>query len=146
MIYRHEVFQSFTGCDSSGWIGLGEDRDSIAAFLFTWPDGDTSKPAIKLPKIGGPSMAVVDRVTGGIQFGAEGLTIDLGTTGKDPKLAKCRLGTYYSRTPDRGRSLFAEGEDMKGTELVDLKVWVAEGSGESWELDGIVWKTAVHGK
>ena len=30
--------------------GLGEDRDSLAAFLFTWPDGDTSKPAIKLPK------------------------------------------------------------------------------------------------
>ncbi len=31
-------------------VGLGEDRNSLAAFLFTWPDGNTSKPAIKLPK------------------------------------------------------------------------------------------------
>ena len=31
--------------------GLGEDRDSLAAFLFTWPDGDTSQAAIKLPKV-----------------------------------------------------------------------------------------------
>jgi hypothetical protein len=38
-------------------IGLGEDRDAIAAFLFTWPDGDTAKPAIKLPKVhASPSM------------------------------------------------------------------------------------------
>ena len=39
------------GYNPRGWIGLGEDRDSIAAFLFTWPDGDTSKKAIKLPKV-----------------------------------------------------------------------------------------------
>ena len=31
--------------------GLGEDRDSLAAFLFSWPDGDTTQPAVKLPKV-----------------------------------------------------------------------------------------------
>lgn len=34
----------------------------------------------------------------------------------------CRLGTYYARLPDGGRSLFAEGESLKGVRLVDLKV------------------------
>ncbi|GAB4820421.1 hypothetical protein N2152v2_007467 [Parachlorella kessleri] len=100
-----------------GWIGIGEDRDALAAFLFTWPDGNTSKPAVKLPKVGGPGLAVIDR--GGIQFGAEGLTIPL--TAQAPRLAKCRLGTYYERLPGGGRSLFAEGESLKGTQLTDLK-------------------------
>ena len=39
------------GYNPAGWIGLGEDRDSIAAFLFTWPDGNTSKRPIKLEKV-----------------------------------------------------------------------------------------------
>lgn len=39
------------GYNPRGFIGIGEDRDAIAAFLFTWPDGDVSKPAIKLPKV-----------------------------------------------------------------------------------------------
>ena len=39
------------GYNPKGWIGLGEDRDAIAAFLFTWPDGDTSKRPIKLQKV-----------------------------------------------------------------------------------------------
>ena len=38
------------GYNPAGWIGLGDDRDSIAAFLFTWPDGDTSKDPAKLKK------------------------------------------------------------------------------------------------
>lgn len=40
------------GYNPAGWIGLGDDRDSIAAFLFTWPDGDTRKDPIKLEKVG----------------------------------------------------------------------------------------------
>jgi hypothetical protein len=36
--------------------------------------------------------------------------------------ASCRLGTYYDRLPGGGRSLFAEGENLKGTQLTDLKV------------------------
>ena len=40
------------GYNPKGWIGLGEeDRPSMAAFLFCWPDGDTSRSAIKLPKV-----------------------------------------------------------------------------------------------
>lgn len=39
------------GYNPEGFIGLGEDRASNGAFLFTWPDGDTSKPGLKLPKV-----------------------------------------------------------------------------------------------
>lgn len=38
------------GCSPQGWVSLGEDRDAIAAFLFTWRDGDFSRRPIKLPK------------------------------------------------------------------------------------------------
>ena len=37
--------------DAGSPAGLGEDRDSLAAFLFTWPEGDPSQPALKLPKV-----------------------------------------------------------------------------------------------
>ncbi len=37
---------------AKGFAGFGEYRGSIAAFLFTWRDGDTSKPAVKLQKVG----------------------------------------------------------------------------------------------
>ena len=40
--------------------GYGENRGSIAAFLFTWPDGDTSQPVIKLQKVGGAGLATID--------------------------------------------------------------------------------------
>ena len=39
------------GYNPDGWIGLGEDRASNGAFLFTWPSGDTRKPAFKLAKV-----------------------------------------------------------------------------------------------
>ena len=39
------------GYNPKGWIGLGEDRDAIAAFLYTWPDGDTSKRPVKLQQV-----------------------------------------------------------------------------------------------
>lgn len=38
--------------------GLTEERDSNAAFLFVWPDGDLQKPAEKLPKV---SIALTTR-------------------------------------------------------------------------------------
>ena len=37
----------------------------------------------------------------------------------------CRLGTYYERLPGGGRSLFADGESLKGTQLTDLKAGLA---------------------
>jgi len=64
----------------AGWIGLGEDRDSQAAFLFTWRDGDTSKRAVKLPKVGGAAQAVIDKESSGPQFGPDGLKIALLAT------------------------------------------------------------------
>ncbi|CAD7701464.1 unnamed protein product [Ostreobium quekettii] len=127
------------GYNPSGWIGIGENRDSIAAFLFTFPDGDTTKRPIKLPKVGGAALAVIDKPSYGIQFGAEGLKIPLNGV---ERIAKCRLGTYYARTPDGGRTLFSGSEaSEKEAVLTDLKVFVAEGEGEEWELDGITWKT-----
>ncbi|GMH42943.1 hypothetical protein BSKO_10865 [Bryopsis sp. KO-2023] len=127
------------GYNPSGWIGIGESRDSIAAFLFTWPDGDSSKQAIKLPKVGGDSLAVIDKPAFGIQFGAEGLTIAL-ERGQE-KRVKSRLGSYYAKLPDGGRTLFSEKDDPKFCQLKSLKVFVAQGSGDEWQLDGIVWKT-----
>lgn len=40
------------GYNPEGWIGLGEDRASNGAFLFTWRDGDTGKRAVKVAKVG----------------------------------------------------------------------------------------------
>lgn len=123
------------------WLGLGEEKSAMSAFLFTWRDGNTAGPITKLAKVGGPGLALIDRPGEGPRWGAEGLTIPLAPS--DPRLAKSRLGTYYARLPDGGRSLFAEGETWKeGAQLKSLRVWVAEGGPEAWELDGVVWKTA----
>lgn len=56
-----------------------------------------------------------------------------------------RLGTYYAKLPNGERSLFAAGEQSKGTQLTELRVYVAEGDGEEWELDGLTWKTSTRG-
>ena len=106
--------------------------------------------------MGGPGLAVIDKEAFGIQFGAEGLTIGL-VPGDEPQSCKSRLGkwssenaqgeecdagTYYERLPDGGRSLFAASEaSKKSVTLTDLRVYVAVGEGEEWELDGVVWKT-----
>jgi hypothetical protein len=127
------------GYNPKGWIGLGEERDAIAAFLFTWRDGDTAVRPVKLPKVGGPSLAVMDQPNSGVKFGAEGL--GLLSPGKE-RLARSRLGTFYAKLPDGGRSLFAACEDPKATQLTGLRCYVAEGSGEAWQLDGIVWQTS----
>ena len=130
------------GYNPRGWIGIGEDRDSIAAFLFSWSDGDVSQLPVKLRKVGGPSLAVVDKEGVGPQFGAEGLTISMAP-GLERK-AKSRLGTYYERMPSGARHIFASDEGSKSggtTDLLWMKVFVAQGKGEEWELDGIVWKT-----
>ncbi len=55
-------------------------------------------------------------------------------------MAKSRLGTYYERLPDKGRSLFSAA-DGKVAQLAELVVYVADGEGVEWELDGIVWKS-----
>lgn len=106
-------------------------------------DGDTRKRAAKLPKIGGPNLAVIDSPGEGPRFGADGLSIPLKTVPKgSERIAKCKLGTYYERMPGGGRSLFAAGEDPKKAVLKSLRCYVAKGEGEKWELDGIVWKSS----
>jgi hypothetical protein len=80
-----------------------------------------------------------DDPASGIYFGADGLAIPL-MAGRE-RLAKCKLGPYYARLPDGGKSLFAPGESQRGVQLAWLRVYVARGGGEEWELDGIVWRT-----
>ena len=47
------------GYAPKGYAGYGEYRGSIAAFLFSWPDGDVSAPVIKLQKVGGSLLVRV---------------------------------------------------------------------------------------
>ena len=78
-------------------------------------------------QVGGPALAVTnDREGYGVQFGAEGLTIAL-QRGQERR-AKSRLGTYYAKLACGSRSLFAVGEGG-ATDLVELRVYVAEGKG-----------------
>lgn len=42
------------GYNAAGWTGEGRDAvDSLGAFLFVWPTGDTTQRPIKLPKARG---------------------------------------------------------------------------------------------
>jgi hypothetical protein len=43
----------FGGYNPTGWVNYGELRGSIAAFLYTFPDGNTNDRPIKLQKISG---------------------------------------------------------------------------------------------
>lgn len=134
------------GYNPKGWVGLGDSRDSQAAFLFSWPDGNTSNPAVKLPKVGGAGQAVLDKPDSGPLFGPEGFHVPLARGAE--RLARCRLGSYYAKPQGGGRTLFSEAESTGkrgnyAAQLTDLKVYVAVGEGEKWDLDGILWKTNV---
>ena len=48
----------FGGYNPRGWLGYGEWRDAISAFLFVF-DG-AGKPT-KLPKLGGSGMAIIGK-------------------------------------------------------------------------------------
>ena len=41
------------GYNPTGWVNYGEYRGSIAAFLFTFPEGNTKIRPLKVPKISG---------------------------------------------------------------------------------------------
>lgn len=69
--------------------------------------------------MGGPNLAVLDGASSGLRFGPEGLTVNL-QAGLE-RQAKSRLGSYYAKLPDGGRSLFAPSEKTK-TDLTSLKV------------------------
>jgi len=110
------------GYNPKGWVGYGEFRPGISAFLFTWPDGDTSKKPFKLRKIGGAGLAVMDNPEQGPMFGADSLCIPMNPS--QERLCRCNLGAYYERLPGGVKSIFAEGENPKGTELVELKAYI----------------------
>ena len=101
-----------------GWVGYGEARGSIAAFLFVYPDGIKELP-IKLRKVGGPSLAQQDLPEIGPSFGADSLVIPMSKD--NPKMARSKLGSYYERFADGTNTLF--GERGSSVQLKDLKVY-----------------------
>jgi hypothetical protein len=141
------------GYNPKGWLGYGDWRDAISAFLFTWPDGNTAKPALKLPKTvrPGPSVSrIAYRVSRIAPRSAQALTPRIGAQGGSgmaiideqgggpqwgpeglkvsvgARSARSRLGTYYERRPGGGRSLFTDDEGSTA-EVVSLRAWVGVG-------------------
>ena len=110
-------------------MGYGESRGSKAAFLFTWPDADTDKPAMKMRKVGGNALAVVDDPDSGPKFGADSLVVPLKPPraaweeSERDRMAYSKLGSYYERRPDGGNCLFGKDESGKGTLLKQMTVW-----------------------
>lgn len=108
----------FGGYNPKGWVGYGEYRPGLSAFLFAWKDGGDR--LVKLRKTGGAGMCVVDKPEEGPMFGAEGLCIPM-RAGYERK-ARCKLGPYYERMPDGTKTIFDNG-DMEVV-LENLRVYV----------------------
>lgn len=114
-----------------GHVGYGESRGSIAAFLFTWQDGDTSKSPVKLRKVGRGALACIDDPDSGPKLGADSFVVPLRpprATWDDlpeDRVARSKLGSYFERLPtgNNRSSLFAEGENLKGEMLRYLRVY-----------------------
>ena len=105
------------GYNPKGWVGYGENRGSIAAFLFKQNmDGSFTK----LRKVGGAGMAQMDNPENGPCFGADSLVIPLNTK-SNPRVARSKLGSYYERFPDGTNSVF--GKSNPTVQLRDLKVF-----------------------
>lgn len=103
------------GYNPKGWVGYGEARGSIAAFLFVFnPDGTVTK----LRKVGGPSLAQQDLPELGPSFGADSLVIPF--LQDNPKMARSKLGSYYERFDDGTNTLFRTSASVQ---LRDLKVY-----------------------
>lgn len=110
------------GYNPKGWVGYGEARGSIAAFLYIlggkYADASTGAPGIKLRKVGGPGLAQMDDPEYGPQFSPDALVVRMEQG--SPRLARSKLGSYYERLPDGTNSLF--GKDA-GVQLKELKVY-----------------------
>ena len=83
------------------------------------------KPVV-YAQVGGAGLAIIDKAEAGPQFGAEGLSIAL-QPGRE-RTARSRLGSYYAKRADGGRSLFGPGEE-KGAQLTDLQVTAGSARG-----------------
>jgi len=106
------------GYNPKGWVGYGEARGSIAAFLYVFKKGTAELPT-KLRKVGGPSLAQQDLPEIGPSFGADSLVIPMEKS--NPKLARSKLGSYYERFPGGGNTLF--GKRGSSVQLKDFKVY-----------------------
>jgi TLD len=104
------------GYNPKGWVGYGENRGSIAAFLFV---RNKDKTFTKLRKVGGAGMAQMDNPECGPCFGADSLVIPLAAD--NPRLARSKLGSYYERFADGTNSVFGKG--LASVQLADLKVY-----------------------
>lgn len=111
----------FGGYNPKGWVNYGEYRGSLAAFLFVWLDGDTSKRPVKLAKVGGAGLAQWDD-GGGPRFGADSLVIPLGFQGGNERAVRCKLGAYYERLPGGSNTFLPGGRQVD--ELSELLVYV----------------------
>ena len=88
------------GYNPKGTVGFGEFRGSLAAFLFTWPDGDVSVRPTKLQKVGGAGLACVDEPEHGPKFGADSLVIPLSSEGgNNPTAARNKQARHLLRPP-----------------------------------------------
>ncbi|KAL3797378.1 hypothetical protein HJC23_010504 [Cyclotella cryptica] len=110
----------FGGYNPKGWVGYGEARGSIAAFLFVLGGQFTtaSAPGVKLRKVGGPGLAQMDLPESGPSFSPDALVIPMEKN--NPRVARSKLGSYYERFPDGTNSLF--GKDAS-VQLKELKVY-----------------------
>jgi hypothetical protein len=137
------------GYNPLGFLGFGDEHATPGAFLFAFVGG--TRP-VKLPKIGGASLAVIDAPNEGPRFGAEGLSVPLQPP--DARACRSRLGTYYARLPkgdDAGRrSVFLAAQEPDGAgrkaRLARLAVFVAEEApGYRLDAGSIVWRSSGDG-
>jgi len=104
-----------------GFIGLGEERNSISAFLFSWPDGDTSKPGIKCRILEFGDASTVDFRNTGPRFGRNGFSMTMQKGNEH--VAQSKLGLDYEVMPDKRRSIFAR-EEGNAAYLTELRTYV----------------------
>jgi len=68
--------------------------------------------------VGGPGLAQMDVPETGPQFSPDALVIRMD--GREPKVARSKLGSYYERMPDGTNSLFGK---ESAVQLRDLRVY-----------------------
>ena len=104
MVCETSEGQLIGGYNPKGWVGLGEYRSSLAAFLFSFEDGDQQDRPTKLSKVGGKGLSVVDEPENGPMFGMDSIVVDLPT-----RSLYSKLGNYYEKLPSGRNSIIRNG-------------------------------------